>query len=119
MMKSGKFLLACFGVALIWTGMALGGSTATSARKTIGGCVTKKTGLVRVAAKCKKCERKIVWNVRGAQGPAGATGNQGDKGANGLDGHDGAQGAKGDKGNNGDNGLNGLDGAQTERRRGS
>ncbi len=112
MIKSGKFLFACFGVALICTGMALGGSTATSARKTIRGCVNKKTGVVRVAAKCKKGERKIAWNVRGAQGAAGVTGSEG---ANGLDGHDGAQGAKGDKGDRGEAGSTGAQGPKGDK----
>jgi len=96
MMRSGKFLLACLAVALIGSSMALGGSTLAS--KTIKGCVNKKTGVVRVAAKCAKGERKIVWNTKGANGPRG---------------FNGVQGAKGDKG---DAGQNGQDGAHRQSR---
>jgi hypothetical protein len=84
MMRSSKLLLACLGVALMTTSIALGGSSATSASKTIRGCVNKKTGVVRVAAKCKKGERKVVWNVRGAKGAAGKAGAPGLKGVTGA-----------------------------------
>src|SRR6266545_7291606 len=80
MMRSSKLVLACLGVALICTSMALGGSNATSASKVIRGCVSKKTGVVRVAKKCAKGERKLVWNIRGVKGVAGTAGLPGAKG---------------------------------------
>jgi hypothetical protein len=115
MMRSSKLLLACLGVALMTTSIALGGSSSTSASKTIRGCVNKKTGVVRVAAKCKKGERKIVWNIRGAKGAAGQAGTQGatgDKGETGAAGAAGAQGLKGDKGETGAAGAAGVQGAK-------
>jgi hypothetical protein len=68
------------GTALLCTSMALGGSNARSSSKVIRGCVNKNTGVVRIARKCRKGERRIVWNSRGAKGPAGSAGLQGDKG---------------------------------------
>src|SRR3954447_9928365 len=101
MIRRGRFLLAFLAAALICSSIALGGS-ATTASKTIKACVNKKTGVVRVSSKCKKGEKKVVWNVRG---------NAGAKGASGAPGQSGAQGAKGDPGQNGVNGNAGATGA--------
>jgi len=71
------------------------GSTSVTSTATVKACVSKKTGLVRVARKCRKGERRRVWNVRG---PVGAQGLAGEPGV------------KGDKGDPGQNGLNGVQG---------
>ena len=110
MKRSGRFLLACFGTALLCTSMALGGSNATSSNKVIRGCVNKKTGVVRVAKKCHKGERRIVWNSRGVKGPAGSAGLQGDKGDKGEPGQNGLNGTPGAPGPKGDTGAAGAQG---------
>src|SRR5881275_218237 len=118
MIRTGKVLLAFLGAALICASMALGGSSVS--KSTIKACVSKKTHVVRIANKCKKGERKIVWNVRGnagaagIPGAAGAAGATGDTGAQGATGESGAQGAKGDtgaQGTKGDTGAQGVAGA--------
>ena len=88
MIRTGRFLLAFLGAALICSSIALGGS-ATQASTTIKACVSKKTGVVRISSKCKKGEKKVVWNTRG---------NAGAKGAPGASGEPGAKGEKGDQG---------------------
>src|SRR2546423_12389086 len=60
------------------------------------GCINKKSGVLRIVSKSKKCkksERRISFN---SQGPAGRNGFNGTNGANGR---------------NGANGVNGLNGA--------
>src|SRR5205823_11553017 len=115
MIRTGKVLLAFLGAALICASMALGGSSVS--KSTIKACVSKKTHVVRIANKCKKGERKIVWNVRGnagaagvpgAAGPAGGKGEKGDAGQNGVNGNDGASGATGDTGAQGAKGDTGA-----------
>jgi hypothetical protein len=72
---------------------------------TIQACVSKKTGALRVLAKattkCKRGERALAFNARGAAGPVGS---------NGADGAAGAQGLQGAQGNQGDRGVQGIDG---------
>src|SRR3954454_8926435 len=80
--------------------LALVGGSAIAATKTstktINGCVVKKgktAGQLRVLSgkkKCKKTEKKISWNQKGAAGAAGATGAAGASGANGAAGTAGA-----------------------------
>jgi hypothetical protein len=47
------------------------------------GCASKKTGALRLAAKCKKSEKVVSWN---AQGPTGVIGQRGAPGAPGSQG---------------------------------
>jgi hypothetical protein len=72
--------------------------------------VNKKTGLVRIAAACRRGERSMSWNTEGArgangapgaagpQGPAGALGAAGPKGDTGAPGAAGPAGAVGPQG---------------------
>jgi|LakMenEpi03Aug12_release.lakeMendotaPanAssembly.Ray.scaffolds.fasta_scaffold188639_1 hypothetical protein len=79
---------------------------ASSNSNEISGCVNKKTGVLRIAAKCTSAERLITWNKIGPQGIQGIAGEQGAKG------DVGPQGPKGDTGLTGPQGLQGLQGLQ-------
>jgi hypothetical protein len=70
----------------------------------INACAKKKSGALRVAAKCRKTERRVQWSTTGPQGIAGADG---------ADGADGSDGAAGTAGTNGANGTNGTTTGQT------
>jgi hypothetical protein len=112
-MQVKKGLVTLFGLALVLAISAgasgtierLGSTHATTATK-ISACVNKSTGLVRIARKCKKSERRIAWNVRG---PRGARGPAGADGARGPTGPAGVPGAKGAIGPTGPAGLSALD----------
>jgi hypothetical protein len=99
---------------LFWgTGVALaalaaasvGGATMQSSQATIHACKSKKTGILRVAKRCKRGEAALTWNRRGPRGATGAGGAQGATGAT------GATGAKGDTGATGATGPAGPPGA--------
>ena len=94
-----RVLLAALPLVLV-TGVALaaqpGGRQSTSA--VIHACVNKKTGLVRIVAKCRRGEASVAWNSQGAHGPEGAPGAAGPQGAAGPA---GAAGPKGDAGSAG------------------
>src|SRR5438045_8029071 len=99
-MRKGLFILSGLLLVLAVTTGASGtikrlvGSRASTATK-ITACVSKRTGLVRIAKTCTNAERRIVWNV---QGPRGARGPAGGKGAAGPAGAKGATGAAGPAG---------------------
>jgi hypothetical protein len=65
---------------------------AASAAARIHACANKKTGALRIAAKCKKTERVVTWSVVGPQGLQGAQGAQGSPGAQGSQGVQGPPG---------------------------
>jgi hypothetical protein len=71
---------------------------AVSQPDAITGCVNKKTGALRIVAKCTSAERLIQWGKEGPQGPLGATGLTGASGAQGIQGVPGAQGFSGANG---------------------
>jgi hypothetical protein len=84
-------LLAVIGAL---TASAFGAFSAASPQK-ITACAKKKgrsKGLLRLASKCKKGERRVSWNVKG---PAGANGAQGAPGTNGAAGAAGTPGTPG------------------------
>lgn len=85
---------------------------AAGSSSTITACVHKKTKVARIAAKCKKTEKKITLSVVGAKGETGAAGAKGDTGATGAKGDTGASGAKGDTGATGPKGDTGAAGAK-------
>jgi hypothetical protein len=61
-------------------------------------CVSKKTGTLYRAGKCRAHDTKVSWNVQGptgASGPAGAAGRTGATGPTGATGGTGAAGAPG------------------------
>jgi len=81
-------------------------SATTAAKKTkVKACFSKKTGELRVAVKgkrkCRRGEKKLVWNkrgVRGKRGAAGPAGATGQRGATGLTGPQGPAGLSGGSG---------------------
>src|SRR3954452_5931281 len=89
-------VLALAGAVAAW-GVGGFAPRATTTKK-ITACVKKKgkgKGLMRLASKCKKGERKVAWNVQGPAGPAGAQGAQGTQGGQGAQGAPGSTGAPG------------------------
>ena len=120
------------GVALVLAGGVAAFATASvkpkkpSAAGVINACVNKRTGVTRISARCRKNEKKVRWNAKGAAGlagpigakgdqgapgPQGAKGNTGDKGATGTSGPRGATGETGATGAKGETGAAGQDGA--------
>jgi hypothetical protein len=67
--------------------------------------------LVSAGKRCKRGERRIVWNVLGPQGTAGTPGNAGTEGAAGPKGKAGAEGQAGSPGQAGPPGAPGTPGA--------
>ena len=86
-------------VAVVGAGIA---GAAAGSQKTIHGCVSKRTGALRIARKCKRSERGISWNQKGPAGPQGLPG---------ATGRTGATGPQGPAGQNGQNGQNGAPGS--------
>lgn len=106
-------------VALVALAVALGGTSYAalgvsdsqrSTKKTIQGCVSKKTGVLRVAKRCKRRERAIAFNKQGSPGPAGAVGARGAPGPAGPVGPGGAAGGDGPQGLTGPVGPGGATG---------
>jgi hypothetical protein len=83
------------------TASAFGAFTSAAAPGKITACAKKKgkgKGLLRLASKCKKGERRVAWNVQGPPGPAGSNGAQGAPGNTGAPGLTGAPGTPGTPG---------------------
>jgi hypothetical protein len=79
------------------TASALGAFSAAAPKK-ISACAKKKgpgKGLLRLASKCKKGERRVTWNAKGPAGPAGTNGQNGAQGTAGTPGTPGTPGAPG------------------------
>ena len=74
-------------------------------------CIDSKTGVIRVASKCTKTERKTILGGVGAKGDKGDTGEVGIKGEIGATGDVGATGATGSTGATGAQGATGFTGA--------
>ena len=100
-------LVSIFASVGVVGGDGLVARAAGSSSATITACVHKKTKVARIAAKCKKTEKKITLSVVGAKGDTGAAGAKGDTGATGPKGDNGATGAKGDTGAAGADGAAG------------
>ena len=113
-MRSPKFSTRSISVtALILSFLTLISSNiyfAASEPDAINGCVNKKTGALRIVAKCTSAERSIQWGKIGPQGPIGETGPTGATGAQGIQGVAGEAGAQGLPGLNGLNGFSGSSG---------
>src|SRR4051794_31320197 len=93
------------------TASALGAFTEAAAPKKITACVKKRgqgKGLMRLASKCRRGERRISWNVQGPAGPAGVTGAPGSQGNAGAPGEPGTPGAPGGPGTPGTPGAAGV-----------
>jgi hypothetical protein len=88
----------------------------TSASDKFVACARKSGGALRLVAAakdCRKTERAVSWNAKGApglRGPAAARGSAGQDGADGTDGIDGADGDDGDDGVDGYDGVAGATG---------
>jgi hypothetical protein len=102
-MKSGLsrarvpvFAVAAACLLAIGAGWAIAASTTSSA--TIRACASKSTGVLRLAASCKRSERSLSWNTLGPRGPRGLQGIQGATGGTGAAGAAGAAGATGKDG---------------------
>lgn len=74
-------------------------------------CIDSKTGVIRVASRCTKTERKTILGGVGANGDKGDTGEVGIKGEIGATGDVGATGATGSTGATGAQGSQGFTGA--------
>jgi hypothetical protein len=79
------FLLAG-GVA--WAASGSGGTL-------IHGCYAKRSGALRVVARCKHGEKSLSWNQSGPEGREGARGSRGETGASGASGQTGGGGPAG------------------------
>lgn len=84
------------GIALIAVGMAVGAgglALAAGGGGAIHACATRRSGRLRLAAKCQKDERAVSWQMQGSQGPQGPKGDQGSIGPQGAPGSPGAPGS--------------------------
>ena len=84
MLRPSRNALLCLGILALAGGVAFGASgSAQSPSGPLHGCVVKRgpsKGALRIVkprAPCRRSERRLVWNVRGATGPAGAAGADG------------------------------------------
>lgn len=68
---------------------------ANSQPSSINGCVNKKSGLIRIADKCKNSERPLMWAFSGVQGSQGVPGEKGKPGPRGKTGAIGPRGLPG------------------------
>jgi len=84
---------------------------AASEPGSITGCVNKKTGALRIVAKCTSAERSIQWGKIGPAGAVGEIGLPGEPGPAGAMGPAGAVGPAGAQGLPGVNGINGFSGS--------
>jgi hypothetical protein len=91
-------LLAAVVGGLLFVAGGLSLAAALSAGPVIRACANKKSGALRVAARCRRNERRISWNQFGAQGARGPAGQKGTSGARGAAGPIGQSGATGPQG---------------------
>lgn len=67
----------------------------------IHACYNKRSGVLRIASRCKRTERAVSWSRVGPQGPRGQRGAAGRNGSNGAKGTNGTAGAAGATGTTG------------------
>jgi hypothetical protein len=88
--------------------------------KQFTGCVSKKSGVLRISTTCQSSETKVTFAGQGVAGPKGENGKDGESGVQGIqgavgaagqDGQDGISGTDGTNAKDGVDGLNGKDGA--------
>jgi hypothetical protein len=75
--------------ALVGGGLLGGGGYAiasNSGTKTVHGCVVTKSHELLIQKRCRRGEKPLTWNQRGATGPVGATGATGATGTQGPQG---------------------------------
>ena len=92
LMPSPAMAVAVAALLAAGTGLAV---AASSSSPVIRACANKKTGVLRLANKCRKSERSVSWNQSGVQGPQGLTGATGAPGATGAQGNEGQRGPQG------------------------
>ncbi len=88
------------GVALVAL-LLLCGSFAyasTAGESLIRACANRKTGILRIANRCKRNEKRVTWNSIGPTGHTGLRGLPGARGFSGPQGPTGATGATGPQG---------------------
>jgi hypothetical protein len=83
---AGYLAVAAGGVMFGAGGLAF---AASGSGNVIHACANKKTGALRLAATCKRNERRVLWQVHGPQGLQGATGARGPQGIQGSPGQTG------------------------------
>lgn len=94
-LKQRTATLAAVSTAVVAVLMGASLALAASGGGVIHACANKKSGALRVAAKCKKNEKAVSWSI---QGPAGNAGSQGAPGPQGAAGPQGSAGAAGQQG---------------------
>jgi hypothetical protein len=97
-------------VILLGTLGTLGMAPDYAAAAELPACANKRTGAMRIAAKCKKAEIAFTFNTAGPSGQAGSKGEPGTSGPQGQKGEPGTQGLQGPKGDKGDPGPQGPKG---------
>ena len=113
--RSVSYALALLVAGLAVSGIA-GAAKKPSASRHVTGCYAKKSGVLRVVKRGKRCkrgERKIAWlknGERGARGAQGAVGPQGQAGVRGATGPGGPAGSTGAPGSTGPTGATGPTG---------
>ena len=111
--RSVSYALALLIAGLAVSGIA-GAAKKPSASRQVTGCYTKKSGVLRVlkrGKRCKRGERKITLLKDGARGPRGSKGSPGKDGNTGPRGATGAAGQNGSTGQAGGTGPTGPPGA--------
>jgi hypothetical protein len=91
-------LIAATIAALLVPAGGLSLAAALSGGPVVRACANKRTGVLRIAARCRRNERRISWNQFGPQGPKGSAGAKGTAGARGTTGAIGQAGAAGPPG---------------------
>jgi hypothetical protein len=96
--RAGVPLFAVFAACLLAVGAGWAIAASTTSTATIRACASKSNGALRLAATCKRSERRVSWNTVGPRGRRGLQGIQGAKGDTGATGAAGAAGAPGAQG---------------------
>lgn len=96
-----KIDIAAIVVLSLSIGLIAGPAISAGQNSQISACVSKKTGVMRMAQKCAPSEKKVTWNVQGISGAPGLNGIDGPVGPVGPVGPSGARGAVGPRGDQG------------------
>jgi Collagen triple helix repeat (20 copies) len=98
-------------IAVIVSVVAGGAWALAAGGGVIHACANKKNGALRQAAKCRKSEKAVTWDIQGPQGLQGLQGPQGPQGTPGAKGPNGTPGSPGSPGTPGTPGTPGANGA--------
>lgn len=109
--KSLKRVGICVAVGLASAAAGAGGlAVAASPGTTVHACAAKRSGMLRLAATCRRTEHAVTWSLEGPAGPPGPPGSPGSPGAAGVSGATGVAGARGAAGATGPAGPTGPPG---------